>query len=537
MAPWVDSQVGSCYNGAVPVEASHTIATTGCSEVTSDFPAKPIVPCCGVRCSVIIPARNEAVTIADVVQRLHAILPDAEVIVVDNASTDDTAVRALAAGAIVISEPLIGKGRAMRAGATHARGDFLIFMDADGTYPPDTIPQLLAALQGGCGDVIVGSRLLSRASRFSPVRYLGNRALTALASWLHHPTTDFCSGFYVMSKDLWHRLDLRSDGFTIEPELFLKMGRARLRRHEIPVTYTGRAAGSKLNPLRDGYAYLWWLLKETRVAVAARSGLQRYRLLSDAHKIGYGRLLLYACLGLAAGGPVPGAVLVADLAATIGALAMAGLLNNFWDARVLGELNAMSALTSRPAHSRGFGFWGRPLALWLPLVVLAWRGTVSWRPVGILALALLLPVAYAVPPLRLKARGVCWGLLISPAAAMLLYLQAASCGDLAGPEVLPLAILAMLFQWYAELLQYSGDENRRSAWLPRVPLIGAAGGLVLMWSQPVFASGVLANMCRWWHARRLSPAGIRHARRRLTSPVFALFDFALYGIVLLWGWI
>src|SRR5262245_57696523 len=109
--------------------------------------------------SVVIPAHNEAQAIADVVRGCRGAL---EVIVVDDASHDDTSSTARAAGAMVVrSEVPLGKGAAIRRGAAIARGDIVVMLDGDGQDPPAEIPRLVAAIAAGA-DLAIGSRFLGR---------------------------------------------------------------------------------------------------------------------------------------------------------------------------------------------------------------------------------------------------------------------------------------------------------------------------------------------------------------------------------------
>ena len=100
--------------------------------------------------SVILPAKNEAAALAGVLARIRATVPGAEIVVVDDGSTDDTAAVARAAGARVHSHPVsLGNGAAIKSGARVASGDTLVFLDADGQHPPEAIPALLAKLEQG----------------------------------------------------------------------------------------------------------------------------------------------------------------------------------------------------------------------------------------------------------------------------------------------------------------------------------------------------------------------------------------------------
>ena len=151
------------------------------------------------RLTVVIPARNEAASIGRVLAQVRAQLPDAELLVVDDASTDDTAALAAAAGARVIRQPYNkGNGAAVKAGLRAARGEVVLLLDADGQHDPADIPRVLEPV--GPYDLVVAAR--SRASNASLARGWGNWALNRLGTYLTGvQIADLTSGFRVMKRD------------------------------------------------------------------------------------------------------------------------------------------------------------------------------------------------------------------------------------------------------------------------------------------------------------------------------------------------
>lgn len=144
--------------------------------------------------SIVLPAYNEAAIIGKIVQRLRDQFPGAEVIVVDDKSEDDTAAIAEQSGARVVRHLYnMGNGAAVKTGARHAKGDIIVFMDADGQHDDRDIPKLLAKIEEGY-DLVVGAR--SADTQASAFRGLGNKFLNLFASIMTgHRISDLTSGF------------------------------------------------------------------------------------------------------------------------------------------------------------------------------------------------------------------------------------------------------------------------------------------------------------------------------------------------------
>ncbi|HMV13645.1 MAG TPA: glycosyltransferase family 2 protein, partial [Nitrosomonas sp.] len=132
--------------------------------------------------TVVIPAKNEAEGLAEILPRIKTAYPEYEIVVVDDGSTDETASVARAHGARVVSHPLAkGNGAAIKSGARAAKGEILLFMDADGQHQPEDVGKLLDFLAEGF-DMVVGAR--TRESQAGVHRAAANRFYNYLASWM-----------------------------------------------------------------------------------------------------------------------------------------------------------------------------------------------------------------------------------------------------------------------------------------------------------------------------------------------------------------
>lgn len=211
----------------------------------------------GRKVSVVLAAFNEEATIDAVARGCRKHTPDLlELIVVDDGSTDETAIRAERAGAKVIRMPENrGKGTAIRKGLERATGDVLLFMDADGQDDPADIPRLLAALEPGVA-MVVGSRFLGRfeTGAITPLNKAGNRFLTRIVNALFSSTlTDTQAGFRCVRRSALESLRLGARRYDIEVDVLLGVLRCGGRIVEVPVRRDARRHGrSQLGSFRDG---------------------------------------------------------------------------------------------------------------------------------------------------------------------------------------------------------------------------------------------------------------------------------------------
>ncbi len=211
--------------------------------------------------SVVIPAKNEARSLSSVLGGVRQHAADAEIIVVNDGSTDDTAAVARAAGAQVIDHPYSkGNGAAIKTGARAATGDVIIFMDADGQHSPADIPRLLAKLAEGY-DLVVGAR--GRGSQASLARGFGNWLYNKLASWIvGHRVPDLTSGFRaVRARAFREFLDLLPNGFSYPTTSTMAFFRAGYGVAFVDIVAAKREGKSHIRLARDGGRFLLIIFK------------------------------------------------------------------------------------------------------------------------------------------------------------------------------------------------------------------------------------------------------------------------------------
>ncbi|MGH2903113.1 MAG: glycosyltransferase family 2 protein, partial [Solirubrobacteraceae bacterium] len=198
--------------------------------------------------SFLIPAYNEARTIAEVLDRIASLGLDYEAIVVDDGSTDATAeivaTHAEQHEAVrLLGKANGGKGSALRHGIPHCRGEIVVIQDADMEYDPGDVPALIEPIQRHVADVVYGSRLSGgRPQRAYLFWHLvGNRFLSLLTGLLYNTTiTDMETGYKAFRGDALKQLHLTENHFGIEPEITGELCRRRLRIYETPIAYYGR---------------------------------------------------------------------------------------------------------------------------------------------------------------------------------------------------------------------------------------------------------------------------------------------------------
>lgn len=218
----------------------------------------------------MIPVYNEVARVEAAIEAVHAVGLDAEIICVDDGSTDGT--REILErlrdekriDTLVIQDRNRGKGYAIRTAIRHASADVLVIQDADLEYDPRDIPRLLEPIAQGRADAVIGSRFRGETVRVLYYWHsLGNHLLTLLSNILTNLNlTDMESGYKLMRADLAKSFPLTAERFGIEPELTARLSQSKARIYEVPINYSGRtyAEGKKIG-WRDGVAALWHIIR------------------------------------------------------------------------------------------------------------------------------------------------------------------------------------------------------------------------------------------------------------------------------------
>jgi glycosyltransferase involved in cell wall biosynthesis len=220
--------------------------------------------------AVLIPCFNEEAAIGQVVKDFRRALPGAAVYVYDNNSIDRTVEVAVAAGAIVRSEELQGKGNVVRRMFADVDADVYVLVDGDDTYDASCAPTLVERLLDGRLDMINGARVSEIAEAYRPGHRLGNVMLTTMMAWTFgHRIKDMLSGYRVFSRRFVKSFPALASGFEIETELTVHALELRMAVAEVPTAYKERPPGSlsKLRTFRDGFrilATIIVLIKEER---------------------------------------------------------------------------------------------------------------------------------------------------------------------------------------------------------------------------------------------------------------------------------
>ena len=218
--------------------------------------------------AIAIPCYNEAAAVEAVIAAWREALPEGEIVLFDNNSTDGTGTIARVLGVRVVDVPEQGKGHAVRAiFATLADRPAVVIVDGDGTYPADRVADLLRPVIEGRADMAVGARRpVAAPGAMSLIRGLGNVLIPSAFHLLIGPgNRDLLSGYRVFSPRFLREVRLRSAGFEIETELASEAVARRMRVVEVPVPYHPRIAGteSKLRAFRDGRRILTMILVQS----------------------------------------------------------------------------------------------------------------------------------------------------------------------------------------------------------------------------------------------------------------------------------
>jgi len=327
--------------------------------------------------SVVIPALNEEDGIQDIMARVLSIrssLADVnveglELIVVDDGSTDRTPelVTATPGARLIRHATNTGYGAALKTGFAAACGEWVGFLDADGTYPPEYFPALCQAAQDQRADIVVGSRMAGTDSQMPPVRRVGNLIFARLVSVISAQSiTDSASGQRVFKKSVLERIYPLPDGLNLTPVMSIRALHEQLKMIEVPIPYSERVGRSKLNALRDGLIFtqsiVWTALHYNPMRLLGLIGLAALGL---AALIGLG-VVAARLQGVTSFGPLGAFALFAALVLAVAGVSFLGLGISF---------NYFVALFHKQPVRQGL--LGRPDVTQKLDRHLGWVGTVS----------------------------------------------------------------------------------------------------------------------------------------------------------------
>lgn len=214
--------------------------------------------------SVIVPVFNEELTVGDVVRgiknALDAMGLSYEVLVVDDGSSDGSVNMALSSQAkVLMLKEHMGKGYALRAGFSKARGNVIITIDSDGSHDPYDIPKILGPILKDEADLIIGSRFLNNKNIFvNGLNKAGAKILNFIIRTLTgRIISDSQSGYRAFKSSIVKTVSLKSVGYEIESEMLIKAIKKGFRAREVPIKFEQRTYGrSKLDPIKDGLKIL-----------------------------------------------------------------------------------------------------------------------------------------------------------------------------------------------------------------------------------------------------------------------------------------
>lgn len=208
-----------------------------------------------MRLSIVIPAKNESESLSQLLPLLRRQFADAEIIVVNDGSSDDSAIIASEFATRVLNHPYsMGNGAAIKTGARNAKGDWLLFMDADGQHNPEDVRKLLTKLEEGY-DMVVGER--RRESQASIFRSLGNSFYNFLASWMvGNRVRDLTSGFRAAKADKFRKfIYLIPNGFSYPTTITMAFFRAGYSIAYVPISTGKRIGKSHISLFKDGFRF------------------------------------------------------------------------------------------------------------------------------------------------------------------------------------------------------------------------------------------------------------------------------------------
>jgi glycosyltransferase involved in cell wall biosynthesis len=222
-----------------------------------------------MKISVIMPVYNEKHTLEKILEKVRAVDLEKEIIMVDDGSTDGTRemlreMKLADNERVFFHEKNMGKGAALRTGFNHATGDFVMVQDADLEYDPQDYFKMLKPVQEGHARVVYGSRFTGERQNIFLHHWVGNRFLTLVANILFNTTlSDMETCYKLIETDIIKSIKIKSNKFTVEPEMTAKILKKKIRIYEVPISYYGReySEGKKIT-WRDGFgalaAIIWY---------------------------------------------------------------------------------------------------------------------------------------------------------------------------------------------------------------------------------------------------------------------------------------
>lgn len=393
--------------------------------------------------SVVIPAYNEEDGIKEIMDRTLAIAPalrdvgidQLELLVVDDGSRDATAAIVTATpGAVLIQHARNGGyGAALKTGFAAAKGEWVGFLDADGTYPPEYFPALIKSANEQNADIVIGSRMAGEASEMPKMRKLGNLIFARLVNIISRSKiTDSASGMRIFKKDALPMLYPLPDGLNLTPVMSTRALHEHLKMVEVPIPYSERQGRSKLSVVRDGYRFgqsiMWTALNYNP---ARPFGLVGMAMFFAAMFIGL-FLVGARLLGIQDVGAVPAFALYAAVILAVAGVSLISLGFSF---------NYFVALFHKSPVRQGL--WGKPL------FNVRWEQHFGW--VG--ALLFALGIVIALISLILAMRG--WTL-----EQVWIYYLAAACLVLIGIQLMVSAIQVNVLDALRVREQLADDDLR-----------------------------------------------------------------------------
>src|SRR3989339_631216 len=213
---------------------------------------------------VLLPCYNEELTLAKVIDDFRHELPEAEIVVFDDGSTDKSVSIARQKQATVYSEKKRGKGNVIKSAFDTLEADIYVLVDSDDTYPADEVKKLLQPVIDGEVDMTVGTRLENATKKqLRQLHKFGNKFILFILNTVFRARfKDILSGYRVMNRKFVKGIPLLSDGFEIETEITLQALERGFQVKEIPISYRERPAGSfsKIETFKDGFKIVFTIM-------------------------------------------------------------------------------------------------------------------------------------------------------------------------------------------------------------------------------------------------------------------------------------